>query len=590
MTRSLIVAFFLSLAAVSLSAQGSAPASPGTKLTSDEVYELSLAMASGKPPSFCVALITADAKVAASQVESATTADAKAAALKAGASFLENHLSFLQDQLCTTYLILSSDQFKAAIRGSRSQALGLTEQDIEKAAVKKLKAMSQQDGASSGTGGSTNLTSKGLTSKVLSIASEYGALTQSVSGQTTTAQGTFAGVPLVLLGKGLLVDCKTKIFAVTPCVSHKLVDKLTDFSYSVSFENNPNSTTATGTAVGGAANGTAQQVNVAANSRSINAFSFKWVAISNKPTEADLTKSHASVQASAAAKALDLAITKMANLQISVSLKQDSPYRIWLAQQGALLLAAAQKDNTGVLTEKTWEGLGTSFAAALGVPPGIDEKTAASSPVLVAALDLGKTYNAYLGTEESIADAMAVPPILSVEYDDNRPASQPSNSVIRGIFQTKLKPVTLTVNGAISIYNSDQSSVPGAGRLRDAQFAAEGAHNFNMKTPFSSNLAATVSGAFYFQYQSSPAILNVTPGTPVDGVTFTGLPSTATQVYAQKGNIAIGQAKLTLGSGSSVTVPLSVTYSNRTELVTNPTWKAQIGVSYDFDSLFSNAK
>ncbi len=144
-------------------------------------------MASEKPPSACIELIVADAKTA-------VTAPAP--------HLLENHLSFLQDQLCTTYLILSSDQFKAAIKANGARALGLTREDIEQIAVRKLKAMSQQDGSSSGTGGSTNLTSKGMTSKVLSVASEYGALTQSVSGQTTTVQGTFAGVPLVLLGKG----------------------------------------------------------------------------------------------------------------------------------------------------------------------------------------------------------------------------------------------------------------------------------------------------------------------------------------------------------------------------------------------------
>jgi hypothetical protein len=572
-TRSLAGVALLIFCVAPLMAQQVAPSDTGVKLTNQDVFELSLAMASEKPPSACIELIVADAKTA-------VTAPAP--------HLLENHLSFLQDQLCTTYLILSSDQFKAAIKANGARALGLTREDIEQIAVRKLKAMSQQDGSSSGTGGSTNLTSKGMTSKVLSVASEYGALTQSVSGQTTTVQGTFAGVPLVLLGKGLLVDCKTKIFAITPCVSHKVVDELTNFSYSASFENNPNSTTASGTAVGGPTNGMAQQVNVSSNTRSISAFSFKWVAISKRPSEADLTKSHTNVYATAAAQALDAAITTMANLQIGLSLTADSPYRVWLAQQGAILYAAAQEDSTGVLAEKTWEGLADSFAAALGVPQGVDEKKAADSPVLVAAMKLGAAYNAYLGTEESISDNLAVPPVLSLEYDDNRPASQPSNSVFRGIFQMKVKPVTLTINGAISVYNSDQSAVVGASRLRDAQFAAEGAHDFSLKTPFStSSLAATLSGAFYFQYQNSPAILNVTPGTPVDGVVFTGLPSTATKVYAQKGNLAIGQIKLTIGSGSSVKVPVSVTYSNRTELVTNPTWKAQIGVSYDFDSLFA---
>jgi hypothetical protein len=181
---------------------------------------------------------------------------------------------------------------------------------------------------------------------------------------------------------------------------------------------------------------------------------------------------------------------------------------------------------------------------------------------------------------------LAVPPALSAEFDQNRPISAPENSVFRFIFQKTYKPVTVTVNGAVSIYDSIQRNVPGAGRLRDSQFAAEVAHPFSLSIPDVMVTNFTVSGAFYDQYQSSPAILNVTPGVPVDGVTFVNLPSTATQVYGRKGNIAIGQLKLTAGGGSAVTVPLSVTYSNRTELIAKPTWKAQIGVSYDFDSLF----
>src|SRR6476620_8376430 len=41
----------------------------------------------------------------------------------------------------------------------------------------------KQSGASSGTGGSTNLVSKGTTAKILSVAAEYGALTETVNKQ-----------------------------------------------------------------------------------------------------------------------------------------------------------------------------------------------------------------------------------------------------------------------------------------------------------------------------------------------------------------------------------------------------------------------
>jgi hypothetical protein len=266
-----------------------------------------------------------------------------------------------------------------------------------------------------------------------------------------------------------------------------------------------------------------------------------------------------------------------------------SPYHTYLDNEaGHLSLFAVGHSASDVVKE--WRGTADELVASLGVSRAMNPADAADSKVLQQAVALIAYYFQYLGDEESagFAAVIAAPPVLTAEYDWNRPSSAPSNSVFRAIYQKTYKPITVTINGAVSIYDEPQPNVPGAGRLRDSQFAAEVSHPFALTLPGSATSTNfTVSGAFYDQYQSSPAILNVTPGAPVNGVTFTGLPSTATQIFGTTGNIAIGQLKLTAGGGSAVTVPLSVTYSNRTELITNPTWKAQIGLSYDFDSLFS---
>jgi hypothetical protein len=96
--------------------------------------------------------------------------------------------------------------------------------------------------------------------------------------------------------------------------------------------------------------------------------------------------------------------------------------------------------------------------------------------------------------------------------------------------------------------------------------------------------------AYYFQDQTSPAILNITPSSPLTGIGFTGLSSSATQVFTQTGYIHLGQLKLTLGnSNSGFSLPISVTASNRTELIVNNkiSVRPQIGISYSFDSLLS---
>jgi len=507
---------------------------------------------------------------------------------------LIDFLSFGTDAPCATYLLLSSNQFQAMRTSLQGKTIQAVEQDIERRAAKEVKAIAQQSGSSSGTGGSTNLTSKGLTAKVLSIASEYGALTQSVSNQTTTVQGSVAGIPLVLMDKGYLAECSTRILSVTPCFSHGVMDQLSRISYSVSFATTPSVGTVTGTATG-AASGTAQQVTVKTSDHSVNQFSFKWVAIRGIVSDTAMAKTAAAISKTGTGKALVDAQAKLVALENDSNNPKAVAWETNFAQQ---LLAEIQSGgNSSAAIESVfnkWREAGTAMASAFGLPENIDQaSTGPSVPDSVSgAVELAHAYTQYLGAEEDqgLSAIIAQPPILSFEYDDNRSSSQPSDSVFRAIYQQKWTPLTLTVNGALSIYNSGQSAVPGAGRLRDAQFATEAAHSFALNTPLSSSLGVTLSGAFYYQYQSSPAILNVTPGAPVDGVTFTGLPSTAAQVYGKTGNIAIGQLKLSVGSGSSVTVPLSVTYSNRTELITSPTWKAQVGVSYDFDSLFSGNK
>ena len=55
-----------------------------------------------------------------------------------------------------------------------------------------------------------------------------------------------------------------------------------------------------------------------------------------------------------------------------------------------------------------------------------------------------------------------------------------------------------------------------------------------------------------------------------------------------KGTTAVGQLKLTVPvKGSGVRIPLSVTFANRTELITESVVRANVGLTYDLDVLFA---
>ena len=540
-----------------------------TAATKSDVVILSIASADKVPPPICIKSLIKQSKLATEN----------------NLQPIMDFLSFNTDQLCAAYLILSSNQFVTANTYSRGGLLPLAKSAVETEAIKELKAYAQQNGSSSGTGGSTSVASKGLSAKLLSIASEYGALSQSINSQTTTVQGSLAGVPLALESKGILVECSTKILAITPCVHHELVDRLSRLSYSASFNGPTSSTSVTGKATG-SATGTSQPVTVKGSDRTITALSAKVILKPGKPDQTALSKATSAVEGAKITS--DIAATKE-DLANYTDPRPTEDYGKWLNGSARTILEAYKQDPSGKSAIAAWKEMGTSMVVAMGVPADTSGEMAANSSVIKDASKFAFEYGEYVRAEESAADTMVVTPVLSLEYDDNRPVFQPSNSVVRGIYQKTWKPLSLTVNGAVSFYNVAQKTVPGAGRLRDSQFATEMSHTFSVNTPATGSLNLTLSGAFYDQYQSSPAILNVTPGSPVDGVTFSGLPSTATQIYSQKGNITLGQIKLSVGGGSAVTVPLSMTYSNRTELITTPTWKAQIGISYDFDTLFSGS-
>ena len=157
-------------------AQQSPGAQPG-------IPRLAIVSAAGNPPEQCVDKIrTAAREFAQAKNDQAIPS-------------LDKLLTLSSSQLCSTYLILSSTPYQAASRAARGQLLSINEANIAlfKDFTREVKALGQQEGSSSGTGGSTNLVSKGVAAKFISIASEYGALTQSTSNNSTTIQGHWLG-------------------------------------------------------------------------------------------------------------------------------------------------------------------------------------------------------------------------------------------------------------------------------------------------------------------------------------------------------------------------------------------------------------
>jgi hypothetical protein len=488
---------------------------------------------------------------------------------------LNDDLGFERGTACLVGLIL------------KTQGDNLAKQDFTQIAS-QVKAAFQQNGSSTGTGGTTNLVSKGTTARVLSLAAEYGALTESTSGSTVTLQGTLAGIPTALETNSILPPCGSAV-EEPGCISNGFLNALNRVSYSIGFNTSQNSQSLTGTATSSTLS--AQPANFTVNSQTLNSITVKGAVIqapvaNSAAVSSAITKLTSTSSSVVADKTLQVARIKLTRAcQNALTQKLPGKEVTWPKDAWNILLASPTSDSTAF--SKAWYALGPDLIAALERDPKCKGQYVSDSRSVASAL------NAYLVSLNTFFEGLRGTPVLSLEYDYNTPAGQPSNSTIRLVGQLSKKGLTGTLNAASSFYNSTPSSaIPGASRVRDFQVAAEGSYDFGKgKTPNPIFGNSTASLAYYYQDQTSPAILNVTPGQPVSGITFTGLPSTATQVYAKKGVINIGQAKFTLNpANSGFTFPVSVTWSNRTELVTKPTWRGQIGISYDLDSLFSKLK
>lgn len=128
----------------------------------------------------------------------------------------------------------------------------------------------------------------------------------------------------------------------------------------------------------------------------------------------------------------------------------------------------------------------------------------------------------------------------------------------------------LTANVSFTIFNN----LPGgstAGRLRDGQGSLE----LDVPLPEimkTTNMVLSFAGQYVRlveQPLGAPVLVNTVPVTA-------------------KGNIGLAQAKLTIPvKGSGVQIPISVTWANRTELILEKDVRANFGLTFDLDKLFS---
>jgi hypothetical protein len=429
----------------------------------------------------------------------------------------------------------------------------------------------KQESATIGGTSGTSVVSQGPAAKVLSAAVDYGGLTRTVDGQVITLRGNGAGLPSALVRKNVFPYCAPETVSSEFCVGTSVLSVLRRVSFSVSFD------TARGTQVTGTPtvpNSTAptQTVTFTAQRNQISAASVR-VEVWNRRDVA--SQEFGKKWADKVGKAMAMPSNDLLDNAgaLSDAIIETPGYSGWQMRSKAAILPA-RSDRARVISVLT-TALQEWLVQLRAAHPNVD----------MLAADALASYSRFFLAQDDLIESLSMKNVLAVEYTGSQPTGQVGTSNVRLILDLPLTQRTKVVgNVAATFYDSLPPSMPGnATRYRDAQLGLELDHGLGQQSIIG---PAVVSVALYYQYQHSSALLEIDPLKPIPGIAFTGLPANARTIFAPKGDLWLGQAKLSLTPpGSSIKVPLSVTYSNRTELIDKPTWRGQVGIAYDLDSL-----
>jgi hypothetical protein len=458
------------------------------------------------------------------------------------------------DRLAATIAFASRRQrFFLVYAALRKQwGLVVTPADVASAREPELAAVEQartdvQPGATNSASGTSSLVSKGSGPSYFSASLENGGLLRSVNATTTTFQGNVVGI-LDALGsqsyQGSYED------------DNRFARFMRRISFGLTIKN-------TDTVAAGDADATDGGVSAAVReqieefNRRLEQYSVRVIVGRNRrdPRDEDNRTALARLMANQGQDVLAAFEDALEDLQISTE------YDDWITQSVRELkvvplpfLAGALVNRLNLLCELA-EKLDSNFQAE--------------------ALRAYQAYAAFTSARSTVLENIEKRTLFAVEYVGVR--QTPQTSTVRFIAEAQKGRWDLTMNASITGYDQQPAGV--SDWYRDLQVAAEAArpfgNRFSRGQPGNGLGNPVLSFGFLYERLSNAAT-----------VTFGGRSLTA-----PAGNLYIGQLRLTLPmSNSGVKLPLSVSWSNRTELLDEAQVRANIGFTFNFDAVASLLK
>jgi hypothetical protein len=396
-----------------------------------------------------------------------------------------------------------------------------------------------QPGATASASGSSSLVSKGSGPSYFAAAVETGGLLKSVNGTSTTFQGNLIGILDAMSSKGYLAAYE----------DHQVTRFLRRFSFSFTLKNSDSEAAASDDSGPSSIKSRVEQLNRRLEQYSVRAIVGRHRRDPRDEANATALRKMMDTRGQDLLAALDEALS---DLQLSDS------YLDWISESVTELKAAPRPFLDGVLIRRLNLLVDLANREVEGFP--------------AAALRAYQTYATFLSARDTVLENIEKRKLFAVEYVNSREALDLERSTARFIGEGKKGRWDLTVNAA---YTADHEG-GSAFRFRDFQIGAEAGR------PLGDRLL-----------RGQPSGPN---GNPVlsFGFLYERLAESATVTFGDKalrappGNLYIGQLRLTLPVGrSGVKVPLSVSLSNRNEMIVEKQIRGHIGFTFNFDAIAS---
>lgn len=458
-----------------------------------------------------------------------------------------------------------SNQFASYVLTNSQITFGMLLGEVEALRMNKLV------GASSGVSGTTSLVSRVAAPAVLGFGVEYGGILQQTNGTVTTLRGNLLGLSRLAMGEQQFRYCP----AIDPKSCTPASRWLRTVSGSISFDRLDTANSET-TEVQ-PADGTPPTVAQLFSSGSrMAAWGLRWdLTPSNNLDDpkyvsawraaiGDLRKAPQSAQLLKAISDLFQPYT-LPNPDGS-----DSIYLVWKQQTTNLLIPLV---GNKALFKQTLERQLDDL---------INQLSKADPQFPAKIVTLNRAFSNYFQVRDELIQK-AQTHKLALEYTNQHPRSQPFFSNLRFIYshQPSKSQTLFTLNAGLTWYHQTPTGLD-VGKLRDVQVSGQLDRRLG-QVPHFGYAVFTLAG--YFQYLQSDSVVLLGPANTAPGTGII-LPGTAATILGTKGAIGVAQAKLSIPVGNTMKIPFSVTWSNRTELITEKDIRAQVGITLDFDSLF----